>query len=175
VTVLIGSRLCLRPLGRGDASLYVRIYTDPLLMRDVGAPLARSAAQRSFERAWRSGHAPVTGASWWTIAVGEAEPGIGLAGLDHDGQTGELGVIVERRHQGAGVGGEALALLVDHAFAALALATVRIRHRSGNQPMAAIAARLGGRRDDQAVAADHWQWSVGASARCPSLAGPAST
>jgi RimJ/RimL family protein N-acetyltransferase len=157
---LSDGRICLRPLAEPDAALYLRIYTDATLVRGLGGALSRSAAARSFAIACRTGGAGADGARhWWAIRdAGGDGAGIGLAGLQHDGRTGELGVIVDRRHQGAGVAGRALSLLATHALQSLALAQLRIRHAPDNVAMSAVAARLGWARADPQDRGGDWLW-----------------
>jgi RimJ/RimL family protein N-acetyltransferase len=161
--VLAGDSLRLRPLGGADAALYLGLYTDPALMLGIGGALSPAAARRSFAIACTSGGTGPGLRRWWTIRRDRdedaADAGLGLAGLAHDGRSGELGVIVARRHQGAGVACRALGVLVRHAFDDLALARLRIRHRADNPAMAAVAARLGfGREGPQDADATVRSW-----------------
>lgn len=164
--VLAGDALLLRPLGLADAALYLRLYTDRGLMRGLGGALAPSAAQRSFAIARTTGGAAIGVRRWWTIRpAGDADAGgdgLGLAGLAHDTCSGELGVLVARPYQGAGVARRALGLLARHAFDQLGLARLHIRHHAGNAAMAAVAARLGFVRADAHAAtgpARDWLWT----------------
>jgi RimJ/RimL family protein N-acetyltransferase len=170
--VLAGDALRLRPLGPADAALYLRLYTDAGLMRGLGGALSASAAQRSFAIACTTGGAGVGVRRWWTIlpaheASADAA-GLGLAGLEHDPHSGELGVLVAPPHQGAGVARRALRLLARHAFDQLGLARLHIRHDANNAAMAAVAARLGFDRVDAHAAtgpAQDWLWTRSAPAR----------
>jgi RimJ/RimL family protein N-acetyltransferase len=157
---LSDGRVRLAPLAVADAAIYLRIYTDPALMRALGGALPPAAARTSFEIACRTGGG-AAGAGvrrWWAIRDCRDGAGLGLAGLRHAGRSGELGVIVLPPCQGAGVAGRALSLLAAHGFDALALARLRLRHAADNVAMAAVAARLGCRRAGARGSGGEWLW-----------------
>ena len=43
-------RLLIRPLNEQDKNLYVSLYTDVKIMRNIGEPLSTKAAEQAFNR-----------------------------------------------------------------------------------------------------------------------------
>ncbi|HJW45841.1 MAG TPA: GNAT family N-acetyltransferase, partial [Lysobacter sp.] len=87
-------RLHLRPLGAEDETLYCHMYTDPELMRYVGAPLSADAAQRSFRLACRGDRNRPRRWMLWVISDIVTRAEIGLAGLVGDDRSAEIGAML---------------------------------------------------------------------------------
>lgn len=114
-------RLHMRPLADGDEALYCRLYTDPVTMRFIATPLSQGAAQRSFGIALRQ-QAPRP--QRWIVREKRGDADIGLLGLVGAGEGPEIGVVLLVDAHGRGHGSEAMAGMVEHAFATTALQTI---------------------------------------------------
>lgn len=165
MTAFATPRLRIRPLEASDEALFLRLYTDPALMRHIGAPLSPEAARRGFRAACRQAGDASASAQRWIIADHASGTAIGLLGLHrHDGEdaTAELGVMLLGDWQGRGLAAEALAALVDVAFDALRLSSVWTRHAAGNDAVVRMMLALGFQRGESAVdiSAGECRWHV---------------
>lgn len=143
LTSLHSPRLCLRPLAIGDEAVYCRLYTDTQVMRQVAPVLSVAAAQRAFAWACQWTARASGERCYWLASQTPAGGAVGLLGLSRVGDDGEVGVLLLPEHQGRGYGGEAMAVLVDHAFAEAGLARLRAAHSGANQAMASLLRTLG--------------------------------
>lgn len=114
---LIGERICLRPLEKGDL-VYIRKWAnDPGIRCLTGEvkPMTQASADEFFERV-RSDKDRV----WFVIVLRENGKVIGEAGLLRMFQvwrTTDLSIIIgEKEEWGKGYGTEAIGLLLDYAF-----------------------------------------------------------
>lgn len=145
-----GTRVLLRAFAPTDEALYLRLYGDPRVMRHIGPPLPPDAARRAFAtvlRRMRAAPAP----THWIVALADGGGDIGLVALQprrDDPRAADAGVMLLPDAEGRGHGAEAIATLVDWAFAhALAdvihtrqaaanVAVTRMMQRQGFEPVA---------------------------------------
>lgn len=139
-------RLHLRPLGEADEPLYCRIYTDPELMRHVGAPLTLTAAQRSFGVACRQAMWP-TNRPWWVMSERDSHTDIGVLGLVRHGAAAQIGILMFAQWQGRGFATEVITVLSDLAFRDPGLAMLGLDHAPGNGAMLGLMEKLEFLRD----------------------------
>ena len=125
------ARLRMRPLDASDEVLYCALYTTPGLMRFIAAPLSAEAAQRSFASASRkSPPRPER----WTVFGKQGDEKLGLLGLIGHDDRPEIGVMLLAQAHGRGLGTEAMQGLVDHAFNAYGLRSIRARQQVVDNP-----------------------------------------
>jgi RimJ/RimL family protein N-acetyltransferase len=116
-TTLIGRRVCLRALRRGDL-VHLRKWLEDAEIRGlIGEVEAMSKADsEKFLEKVRAD----TQRAWFVVVVKENNKVIGEAGLlrmDRAWRTTDISVIIwEREEWGKGYGTEAVLLLLDHAF-----------------------------------------------------------
>jgi RimJ/RimL family protein N-acetyltransferase len=134
------ARLRLRPLGEGDEALYCRLYTDPEVMRYIATPMTPDAAQRSFRAALRQQSKE---RQRWILRPLEGEDGLGLLGLFMEGDTAEMGVMLLPEWEGAGLGSESMAAMVDRAFSSYALRLLWIRQQRDHARVDRMMASIG--------------------------------
>ena len=139
-------RLRMRRLARADEAFYCRIYTDAGLMRHVAQPSTEQVARKDFHTAYREGSGT---AQWWYWVMQARDGGddVGLLGLvaseDAAGHAGEIGAMLLADAQGAGLAAEAIAALVDIAFAQTALQCLHTRHARANTAADGLMRKLG--------------------------------
>lgn len=139
-------RLHARPLGPGDEALYRRLYTDPAVMAQVGAPLSPDAARRGFAVACRrnAGHGSVE--LRWAILDRASGEAVGLLALMPDDSGGaEFGVMLLPGAQGRGLARELNDAVVALAFPpdGGGLRRLWARHARGHAAAAAALAASG--------------------------------
>lgn len=149
------ARLQLRPLSPNDEALYLRIYTDPALMRLIAEPLTDAAARACFRRLVE-GRAP----RWrlWVMHETAARVDIGLVALvlAASPEVGaDVGSMVLDGWQRRGYTVEALERLAMHAFDELRLPVLVGRHAGANPGSIGVLRTLGFARVP-AVASDRF-------------------
>lgn len=159
---LDGGSLSLRPLVPGDQALWCAAYTDPLLMRQVGPPLAPAAAERSFRAALAANAGTDPASAYWIVHARAAAVDVGLLGLGAGSQPGEaeVGALILAPWQARGYAAEAIALLARHAFAGAALRRLCTRHAGDNPGAAGLMRKLGFNRiaaDDTVALGHRWE------------------
>ena len=126
MNVLETPRLRLRLLHADErnAALYVDLYTHADVMRHIGPPLSAEGAAQAFARTCRHNGASQPGHRTWRIEERASGVDVGIAALQRSGDAAEIGVMLREHCWGRGLGREALAAVLDHAFGALTLALV---------------------------------------------------
>ena len=116
-TTLIGRRVCLRALRRGDL-VHLRKWLEDAEIRGlIGevAAMSKADSEKFLEKVRAD-----TQRAWFMVVVKENNKVIGEAGLlrmDRAWRTTDISVIIwEREEWGKGYGTEAVLLLLDHAF-----------------------------------------------------------
>jgi RimJ/RimL family protein N-acetyltransferase len=136
-------RLHLRPISHRDETLYCRLYTDPQLMRHIATPMTKDAALKSFRLACKQ-QSPAR--QRWIVCQRDVAEGFGLVGLfadASDGGTAEVGVMLLADAQGAGLGTEAMAGVIDLAFETMSLRLIWIRQGADNTAVPPMMRKLG--------------------------------
>ena len=157
------SRLHLRPLVAGDETLYCHLYTDPALMRHIGAPLTLEAAQRDFYKACALALQSGPAAQLWIIAEHGASTGSGLLArvLGATADVSELGIMLTEEGQGRGLAAEALGALTDQLFALPLLQMLWTFHAPGNASVIRLMHRMGFERGpDHDPRPAQWRWQL---------------
>jgi RimJ/RimL family protein N-acetyltransferase len=144
--VLESSRLRLRALRDADADALLKLYGDPAVMRywstspwtDIAQAHAHlQRARRDFE----SG-----GVLPWAIATAATDELMGtvtLFRIDRDHRRAEVGYALGSAHWGGGLAGEALRLVLHHAFDTLQLERIEADTDPRNAPSRRMLERLG--------------------------------
>jgi RimJ/RimL family protein N-acetyltransferase len=143
MSLLTTDRLNLTPLSDAHRALYCRLYTDPEVMRYVGACLDRAKAEHCFALALGASASPSPGNLIWSMDVRGDRVSAGLVGLRIQGEEAEVGALILPEFQASGLATEAIAAMADHAFAILGLRRLLTRHRPEHTAAAALMRRLG--------------------------------
>lgn len=152
--VLTSARLRLRAPALEDFDLWARIFCGPAGVQ-LGGPFDRDEAFGEF--AATAGLWLLRGHGLWTITARDsgATLGFALIGFEPGDQEPELGWLLAPEAEGQGFATEAARLVLDHARA-LGMAPLISYIDADNARSAALARRLGARRDPAAEAAvDH--------------------
>lgn len=140
-----GPRLLLRAFATVDEALYLRLYGDPRVMRHIGPPLAPDAARRAFAtvlRRMRAAAAP----THWIVALADGGGDIGLVALQprrDDPHAADAGVMLLPGGEGRGLGAEAIATLVDWAFARALVDVIHTGQAAANVAVTLMMQRQG--------------------------------
>jgi RimJ/RimL family protein N-acetyltransferase len=127
--MLAGDRLRLRPIERSDLDAFIANAQDPLVGEIAGftEPMGRAGAERWFDRT----NARTQSGEMAYFVVSELNDdrfigAISLRGIEVQHGHGELGIFMDRDHQGHGWGSEAQRVLLDYAFGELRLERVSL-------------------------------------------------
>ncbi len=134
------TRLRLRQISNVDQALYCHLYTDDALMQHIATPLSAEAAQRSFVSACAQ---QSQDRQRWIIQERTSGHDIGLVALFATGEVAEIGVMLVADAHGRGLATEAMAAIVDRAFADGSIRLVWIRQQVSNVPVVGMMRRLG--------------------------------
>jgi RimJ/RimL family protein N-acetyltransferase len=133
-----------------DEALYCALYTDPVVMRQIGAPLSSQSARDAFSRVVRQMQADPPRSRYWAVTrrgkdCSDGDP-LGFIALipDRDREaSAEIGILLRPEARGLGVGGEAVAALVDHVFSTTDITQLWTRHAAAHAGAAGIMRQLG--------------------------------
>ncbi len=145
---LIGKRVQLRPIEKGDLPLIVRWNNDPEIRGLTGEVYP---ATLQSEEAWYDRIKDDSSRVWFIIEERETGNPIGECGLLRifpAWRTTDLTIILgEKSSHGKGYGTEAIHLLMDYAFGALAMHRISIGVVGFNQHALAFYEKVGFRRE----------------------------
>jgi len=170
-------RLRLRPWQESDRPAFAAIVADPEVMRDLGGPLDRDAADAKLDR--YSATFARAGIARLAVERGNGEL-LGYAGimpLDHGHPTGaayDIGWRLKRDAWGQGLATEAARAALDDAFGRQGLIEVVAFTAPDNLRSQAVMARLGMHRDPTRDFTASWDsagdWRGLVWAACPAWA-----
>lgn len=137
------TRLRLRPLTRGDLSLFRTLYGDKETMRHIGRPLAPARAPASLRATMDASHGP--GGLRFFVIQRRRGPAIGLCSIrpTADVHCHEIGIMLRCEARQRGYATEALGAMINDAFETLPIAAVSVQYRPANASMAGVCDRLG--------------------------------
>lgn len=139
-------RLLIRPLAEQDRQLYLALYTDPKIMRCIGAPLTVAKAQHYFSSTLKRMKAIKPGYMAWAIVSKEDNQAIGIEVLDWRGQNlsqAYIGIMLLRRAHGQSFATEAKGGLIEYAFANLSLSRIYSKYLANNLATIRVNRQLG--------------------------------
>ncbi|WDE07395.1 GNAT family N-acetyltransferase [Thalassomonas viridans] len=121
---LTSDRISLTPFDQSDFALFVELSMSPVVMEHVYTPFTLEEATAAFEektKPWT-----INSHAWLCFGIKEKTSGeklgnIGIKITDHKAKIAETGFMIKPGAQGKGFAGEALKLIKDYVFNALAL------------------------------------------------------
>lgn len=162
--MLKGKRVVLRPVKKFDATLFLKWFNDPEIMRNLGLHLPVTAAE---EEKWIESLATTRKQTdvILVIEAGKKRIPIGCVSfnkISSENQNAELSIAIgEKRYRGRGYGPEAIRLLMGYGFDQLNLHRVYTGAYAFNEASLRALAKCGFRREGpqrQAVFADGRFW-----------------
>ncbi len=131
----VSERLRYRPIREDDAELFVKLYSDPALMRHVAAALAPDAARRALAGVLAGMRAAPARCCFLVIEALRDDARLGIVGCPDLGALPdlEIGVVLLSPASGQGHGRESLSALADQLFRRDAVRSLwtRIEHANG--------------------------------------------
>lgn len=151
--------VALRPWDLADAPELVAAWADPDIARWTGVP---DRADAIAARRWISGdaHRRARGLTLdLVIELDDEVAGeVGLAGIDADGRTAEIGWWIAPRHRGKGLAAQAAALVASWAVEELCIEVVVARCHRANPASAGVARSAGFSSTDRDGDVDVWRF-----------------
>lgn len=124
--VLLTPLLRLLPLRERDLDLYCDLYCSAEAMEQIGQPLSRDLATAAFGAARRHNGQKLPGHRFWTVTARSSGEPLGVAALRRNDDMCEFGLMLVRRARDRRHAPEAVAAIVNHAFAHLAVRRFRV-------------------------------------------------
>ena len=155
--VIETSRLHLHPLQQSDAAFYRDLFTDAELMRQIGAPLTRDAADAAFRTSMKMMQGVPPRAWLWRAEERGSCDIVGLVGIVmHQGMP-EIGSMIVTPQQRRGYAYESLSAVRDHGFQAVGLVSLFGRQQQKNQRSIGLMTKLGFRQVPGLTGRIHWR------------------
>ena len=161
------ARLILRPIAADDAPAMHAYKSDPEAVRYVPyAPLSLADVEQRIATTWSNTRFALEGDAV-SLAVEDAESGALLGDVvlfwrSENDRSGEVGYIFDPRVSGRGYATEAVGALLDLGFDGLGLHRIVARIDERNTSSAAVAERLGFRREARLVESEWFkdEWTT---------------
>jgi RimJ/RimL family protein N-acetyltransferase len=147
-------RLLIRPLAEQDKALYLSLYCDAKIMRNIGEPLSVEAAEKAFVSTIRAMDKSEPKVLTWAIVDKKTNEAIGLQALNwvtpppykinlQTFEYAEIGFMLLRQSNGKRIPKEAAGALINYAFNHLKLQRINTFYSSKNLTIAKLAQKLG--------------------------------
>ncbi len=114
-------RLLIRLLAEQDRALYLSLYTDVKIMRNIGEPLKVDAAEKAFVSTLKAMEKPEPKVLTWAIVDKTTNEAIGLEALNLSTKkkVAEIGIMLSSQANGKLFPEEAMGALMEYAFTQL--------------------------------------------------------
>ena len=146
-------RLLIRPLTEQDKAIYISLYTDAKIMRNIGEPLSIEAAENAFERILKTMKKKQPKVITWAIVTLSNNECIGIQALNWqkkatgivntDSTIAEIGIMLLRNSNGKLLPEEAIGSLIEYGFHTLALQQINACFAKKNLATARVAKKTG--------------------------------
>jgi len=150
VPVIDAGRLVLRPYSDAERAWFVRVFSDPLVMKHVGGAKTELAAGSFFDGICGADPSPQIHGLWCVEAEGEV---VGHGSLIVDGDDLELGFIVDPRAWGLGYATEIGRALTQYVLVTLrrprVIATVDDEHPASIRVLEKMGMNFLEKREDE--------------------------
>jgi ribosomal-protein-alanine N-acetyltransferase len=129
-------RLLIRPLAEQDKALYLSLYCDTEVMRNIGEPLSFKSAEKSFCNTLKAMKRSSCKVLTWTIIDKLNNQTIGIQVLNFNDEannkSAEVGIMLSTKRQNTGLGKEAMSVLLQYGFTQLSLDIVTALYAKKN-------------------------------------------
>jgi len=137
-------RLLLRPLAEQDQTMYVSLYTDVEIMRNIGKPFTKVEAEKAFAKTLKTMTKKQPKALTWAIVNLANNECIGLQALNFQTpEIAEIGIMLLRSSNGRLLPEEAIGSLIEYGFNHLALQQINACFAKKNLATARVAKKTG--------------------------------
>jgi RimJ/RimL family protein N-acetyltransferase len=140
-------RLLIRPLAEQDKAMYISLYTDAKIMRNIGEPLTVEAAEKAFSRTIKAMRREKPRVITWTIVTLDNNKSIGLQALNWQStdtaDTAEIGIMLVTKANGQLYPEEAMGALMEYAFNYLSVAKINALYARKNLATKRFVKKLG--------------------------------
>lgn len=148
-------RLLIRPLVEQDKDLYISLYTDAKIMRNIGEPLSIEAAENAFARTMKAMRKEKPKTMTWAIVTLAGKKSIGIQALSWQttdtadtADTAEIGIMLLRTSNGKLLPEEAMGALMEYAFNYLSVDKINANYARKNLATQRFVKKLGFIYDD---------------------------
>lgn len=150
----ITERLLIRPLAAQDKVLFIKLYTDVKVMRNISPPLSHKKAEKAFHNTLKIMKKSQPSVMIWVIVNLADEKTIGIQGFTwpsmksehlNSGKytTAEIGIMLLRNSNGKLIPEEATTALIEYAFNHLPIERINTFYAKDNFSVAKLAQKLG--------------------------------
>lgn len=137
-------RLLIRSLTEQDKSMYISLYTDAKIMRNIGEPLSSDAAENAFNRTIKALKKDPPKVMTWAIVTLSNNDCIGIQALSwQNSDTAEIGIMLLRHSNGKLLPEEAMGSLMEYAFNYLAINMINANYAKKNLATKRFVKKLG--------------------------------
>lgn len=160
-------RLLIRPLAEQDKALYLSLYTDEKIMRNIGEPLTNIQAEKAFASTLKAMKKENPKVMTWAIVTLDNNNCIGLQALNwqksakqHSNEksiTAEIGIMLSPTSHGKFIPKEATGAIMEYAFNHLPITRIEAHYSKRNIIVARITKSFGFTLDVAAQPLDEHQ------------------
>lgn len=137
-------RLLIRPLNEQDKDLYISLYTDVKIMRNIGEPLSTKAAEQAFNRSLKAMTIDSPIILTWAIVTLSNYNSIGIQALNlKTPDTADIGIMLLRTSNGKLLPEEAMGALMEYSFNYLPIITINAYYAKANLATKRFVKKLG--------------------------------
>lgn len=149
-------KLLIRPLAEQDKALFISLYTDAKVMRNIGEALSHQKAEKAFSNTLKVIKKDQPKIMTWTIVNLADNKAIGIQGftwstptalndisIDNERQTAEIGIMLLRGSNGKLLPEEAIGALIEYGFSHLKLKQINACFTKKNLATARVAKKVG--------------------------------
>jgi len=156
-------RLLIRPIAEPDKALYLSLYTDAKIMRNIGEPLKVDAAEKAFVSTLKAMEKPEPKVLTWAIVDKTTNEAIGLEALNLSTKkkVAEIGIMLSSHANGKLFPEEAMGALMEYAFTQLNIDCINAFYSKKNLATERFVNKLGfflKIEDHGSVSNDHQQY-----------------
>ncbi|KGJ89687.1 GNAT family N-acetyltransferase [Colwellia psychrerythraea] len=143
---LATERLIIRPLTKQDKALYITLYTDAKVMRNICPPLNKHAAEQLFESSLKQLDRFNNKRLSWVLIEKASQQAIGIQGItwdQGDSETISIGIMLTRSANGKLIPEEAMGALIEYSFKHLKINKINAEYQKINLATARFVKKLG--------------------------------
>lgn len=147
-------RLLIRPLSEEDKALFINLYTDAKVMRNISDPLSHEKAEKAFHNTLKIMKKAQPTIMTWTIVNMTENRAIGIQGFtwpttnnaqpaDRKLAQAEIGIMLDTKANGKLFPEEAMGSLIEYGFTQLKLERINAFYASKNLATKRFVNKLG--------------------------------